>query len=300
MDLYQIRYFLTIADVGNFTKAAEQLFVSQPSLSAGIKKLEKELDATLFERGGRTVLLTPAGHLFQERARAIVAEYQSVRQDLQQLKDKPTLRIATLHSIRGNSIAELISKFHKQYPSVFIELCNGCLPDLQNWLEQGKVDLALTWLREQDDDQNSQFLFHQPLALAVPSNHTFAQIKSACLADLNEQPYIKRLNCEFWQLYPKLFDQAGVMPHMVYASNNEEWVISLIQAGVGMSIMPVWDDLTHITYILMTDLSLSRTIGLQWRRQQNLDVVNWFRSFVVEQDWKVACSSADFMQASTL
>ncbi len=288
MDLYQIRYFLKIAAVGSFTKAAEQLYVSQPSLSAGIKKLEQELDVTLFERGGRGVLLTPAGRLFQDRSRAILAEYQSVRHDLEKLKDCPTLRLATLHSIRGSNMAEIIGAFHQQHPNVTIEICNGYLQDLQNWLAQGQVDLALTWLQEQDDPQNSQFLFHQPLTLAVPQNHVFAQARSICLADLDGQPYIKRLNCEFWRAYPKLFESAGVKPQIVYSSNNEEWAISLIQAGMGMSIMPMWNGLEKVIYVPITDLSLSRTIGLRWRHQQALEAVDWFRSFVVGCDWQVA------------
>ena len=288
MDLYQIRYFLTIADFGSFTKAAEQLYVSQPSLSAGIKKLEQELDTPLFERGGRRVLLTPAGRLFQERAQAILAEYHSIRQDLKKLKDQPTLRIATLQSIRGNSMAEIIGAFRQQHPQVTIEICTGYLQDLQDWLEQGEVDVALTWLRQQDDPQTSQFLFHQPLTLAAPHDHVIAQSKSVCLADLDGQPYIERLTCEFWQAHPKIFKSACVNPQIVYSSNNEEWVISLIQAGMGMSIMPVWTDLTNITYVPITDLSLSRTIGLRWRGQNALDPVGWFRNFVKAHDWKVA------------
>ena len=167
---------------------------------------------------------------------------------------------------------------------MLVSLLNGYLQDLQNCLEQGQVDLALTWLQEQDDPQNS-LLFHQPLTLAVPQNHAFAQARSVCLADLNGQPYIKRLKCEFWQAYPKLFEAAGVKPQIVYASNNEEWAISLIQAGMGMSIMPMWNDLAQVTYVPMTDLSLSRTIGLRWRSQQTLEAVDWFRDFMMGCNW---------------
>jgi len=80
MELYQIQYFLTIAEVGSFNKATEKLFVSQPSLSAGIKKLEKELDIDLFERTGKGVILTSAGKLFQEKAQEIIAQYRSVKE----------------------------------------------------------------------------------------------------------------------------------------------------------------------------------------------------------------------------
>ncbi len=115
-----------------------------------------------------------------------------------------------------------------------------------------------------------------------------AQFKSVCLADLDEQPYIERLTCEFWRAHPKIFKSACVKPQIIYSSNNEEWVISLIQAGMGMSIMPIWTDLRNITYVPITDLSLSRTIGLRWRSQHALETVDWFRQFAKVHDWKVA------------
>jgi len=287
MDLYQIRYFLAIAQIGSFTKAAEQLFVSQPSLSAGIKKLEQELEVTLFERGGRRVLLTPAGRLFQEKAQTILAEYQSVRHDLEKLKEKPTLKIGTLHSVRGYTLARLIGAFRDKYPNVTIELCNGYLQDLQDWLEQGDIDLALTWLREQDSPQTSQFLCHQPLSLAVPPAHPFARSKHLSAADLDGQPYIERLNCEFWRANPKMFESMGVKPKIIYSANNEEWVISLIRAGMGISIMPIWTDLNDIIYVPITELNLKRTVGLKWRGQQVLEAAKWFQEFAAGYDWQI-------------
>lgn len=287
MDLYQIRYFLTIAETGSFTKSAEQLYVSQPSLSAGIKKLEQELSVTLFERGGRRVLLTQAGRLFQEKAQAILAEYQAVRHDLEQFKDCPTLKLGTLHTIRGADLARLIGAFREEYPNVAIELHNGYLKDLQDWLEGGEIDLAITWLRDRDDPQTSISLFHQPLTLAVPQSHPFANYNSIHLTELDNQPYIERLNCEFWRTYPKMFEAVGVKPKMVYAANNEEWVISLIRAGMGMSIMPIWRDLTDVTYVPLVDLSLSRAVGLRWRTHQMSEPVLWFRKFATTHDWQV-------------
>lgn len=287
MDLYQIRYFLAIAEAGSFTKAAEQLFVSQPSLSAGIKKLEQELETTLLERGGRGVLLTPAGRLFQEKAQLILAEYQSVRQDLEKLKDRPTLRLGTLHSIRSRNVAGMLGRFHKQHPNITIEICHGYLETLQTWLEKGEVDIALTWLPEQPS-HNTQLLFHQPLNLAVPCDHPFAGMKSVRLADIDQQPYIERLSCEFWHANPKIFGSDTVQPQIVYSSNSEEWAISLIQAGMGISIMPVWPNLDDVVYVPMTDLSLSRTIGLLWRSKQAQPAVNWFCDFAIADDWQAA------------
>lgn len=289
MNIYQIRYFLAIIEANSFTKAAQKLFVSQPSLSAGIKKLEQELEVTLFDRGGgtRKIILTQAGLLFQKRAQAILTEYQSAYQDLQKLKTKPTIRIGTLHSIRASSIVKIVSIFHKKYPLISITIFNGYLQELRDWLDQGQVDLVITWLPENYTSQTSQFLFHQSLSLAVPKDHIFTGAKSVCLADLEGLPYIERLNCEFWCSYPNMFKSAGIKFNKVYSSNNEEWVIALIQAGLGISIMPIWQDLDNITYLPIVDLSLSRVVGICWRVQKQVNIVKNFVDCAVNYDWQV-------------
>ncbi len=287
MDLYQIRYFLTIAETSNFTKAAERLFVSQPSLSAGIKKLEKELGVVLFERGGRKVLLTPAGHFFLEKAENILKEYQSTLHALKGFKDRPTLKLGTLHTIRGCNLARLIGAYRQKHPHVTIELYNSHLEELQDWLEQGKIDLAITSLGRNDEPKTSQELFQQKLMLAVSPEHPFAQRSSIHLTDLKGEPLIERIHCEIWRAYPHIFEEAGFQPQIVYWADNEEWVISLVQVGLGLSIMPVWQGLTNINYVSVADLSLDRIVGLKWRSQQESEVVDWFRIFAASHDWQI-------------
>lgn len=286
MDLYQIRYFVTIAQTGNFTKAAERLFVSQPSLSAGIKKLERELGVMLFERGGRRVLLTPAGQFFLAKAEAMLKDYQFMLQDIQKFKEQPTLRLGTLHTLRGCDLAELIGAFRSKHRNVAIELHSGYLENLSDWLEAGDIDLAITWLRA-DESKDSLFLFSQQLMLAVFPSHPFAQRPTVPLMDLNGQPYIERLHCEFWRSGPHLFESAGVEPHIVYSANSEEWVISLIQAGLGMSLMPKWRQLSNLIYVPIDNLSIARTIGLKWRNHHASEAVEWFRKFASNYAWQV-------------
>ena len=286
MDLYQIQYFLTISEVGSFNKASEKLFISQPSLSAGIKKLETELEVELFERTGRGIILTSAGKLFQRKAEEILQKYESLRTEIKQFKKQPTLKLGTLHTIRSYDLAQLLAKFSQKYPDVNIEILNGYLPELQNWLEQGHIDLAITWLTE-ENYFNTLPLFDQPFKLAVPNSHPYAKNKSVRLMDLDRQPYINRTNCEFWQSNPTMFSSVGVQPQFVYSSNNEEWVISLIQAGIGMSIMPVWSNLSDVIYIPILDLSLSRVVGLKWRKKQTLDAVQWFQECASDYHWFV-------------
>jgi len=287
MDLSQIRYFLAITKTGNFTKAAERLFISQPSLSAGIKKLEQELGVLLFERGGRKVLLTSEGRFFLEKANNILSEYQSAIHELKGFKERPILKLGTLHTMHGSNLARLIGDLRKERPTLSIKLYNGHLEELDDWLENGKIDIAITSLDRNPDSKTSQVLFQQPLHLAVPSDHALAQRSSIPIITLDGQPYIERTHCEIWRAYPHLFESVGVKPETVYWANNEEWVISLVQVGLGVSLMPVWQEIGDIVFLPISDLNITRVVGLIWRAQQESEVVEYFRAFANSHDWQV-------------
>lgn len=286
MNLYQIRYFLAIAETGGFTKAAERLFVSQPSLSVGIKKLEQELGITLFERGGRRAILTPAGKFFLKKATIILSEYQTTLRELKGFHSQPTLRLGTLRTIRIVSLSRLISAFQAEYSNVLIELLDGTLEELRDWLEQGEIDLALTVLDSREDSKTSLTLFQQRRALAVSANHAFAQRETVRLAELGGQPYIERIHCELWGETSQLFESNSLQPRVVYRADHEEWVISLIAVGLGIAIMPEWQNTPGVVYIPISDLPLRRAIGLVWRTGQDVEVIERFRAFAASHDWQ--------------
>ena len=284
MDLYQIEYFLAIAEYGGFSIAAERLNVTQPSLSNGIKKLEKELGVILFERGGRRALLTPAGQSFVEQAENIRQQYRSALSKIRDFQTRPILKLGVVCTLRISTLSNLVSRFRTQYPHVAIELRDSHRDEIDYWLAEGEIDLALTVLRGNENLKIALNLFQQALRLAVPETHPFAQRDTIPLAELDGQPYIKRINCEFWRESPHIYESDGVHPHIVYIANQEEWVIHLIRAGLGISVMPEWSDVPGIRYVPVEELNLCRTIGLKWRQHQNLELVNLFRDFAGTQD----------------
>ncbi|ERN41612.1 transcriptional regulator [Rubidibacter lacunae KORDI 51-2] len=294
MDLYQVRYFLTIAETGNFSRAAERLYLSQPSLSTGIKKLEQELGVTLFERGGRRTVLTAAGRSFLERATAIVEQYHAALHEMKGFHNQPILRVGVLGTMRVADLADFVCGFQHYHPNVAIELHDGTLDTLREGLEQGDIDVAITVLSlrpssnsaVQDESQTSTTLFRQPLWLAVPPSHSFAQRASIRLAELDGQPFIDRVNCEFFQQECQILSAANVHPKVVYRASHEEWVISLVRAGLGISIMPYWRRLTEITYLPIVDLDFQRTIGIKWRKHQNSDLIEQFCRFASSHNWE--------------
>lgn len=285
MDFNQIQYFLAIAETENFSKAAERLFMSQPSLSNAIKKLEQELGVTLFERGGRRVLLTPDGRFFKKKAEILLQEYQSILNGLRNNTHYPTLKIGTVHTILGSTLARLIDSFRQQNPDIIIELHTGHLEELQRCLETGEIDLSITTLDNYDTPKSSVALIEQPFLLAVPSSHPFALESSINISELNGQPYIDRIHCEIWRARPNWFESMGIEPRIVYFADHEEWVISMIQVGLGVSIMPVWKEVNDIVYVNVSDMTLSRIVGLKWRNGHSSDLVKQFRSVALKHDW---------------
>lgn len=283
MDLYQIRYFLAIAETGSFTKAADRLFVSQPSLSAGIKKLEQVLDVTLFDRGGRRVVLTPAGKLFQKKAKIFLDNYQATLRELREFRDQPVLRLGTLRTIRITCLADLIYTFQQQFPSVLIELVDGSFSELCDQLEQGDVDLVMTVLDGYEAPKTSLALFQQRRVLAVSTNNPLANRATVQLADLDGQPFIDRLHCERYQEFQRLF--TSIQPRIVYRADQEEWVFSLIAAGLGLSIMPEWHDVPGVIFIPIADVPLQRTVGLVWRGSYEAEAIDQFLACASNYNW---------------
>lgn len=285
MDLYQVRYFLTIAETGTFSRAAERLYLSQPSLSAGIKKLEQELGVALFERGGRRTVLTAAGQAFKERATVIMAQYQAALHELKGFNDRPTLKVGVLSTLRVSELADLVHSFQQHYPHVTLEMYDYPADALQDKLPQGEVDVAITVLGPQDDAQTSTLLFTQPLLLAVPARHPLAQRTSVRLSELDGQPYIDRVNCEFFKQECQLLEAQKICPKVVYRASHEEWVISLVKAGLGLSMMPYWRGLTDIVYLPVVDVDFQRRVGVKWRLQCS-EMVEQFCRFATSHNWE--------------
>jgi DNA-binding transcriptional LysR family regulator len=288
MRFEQIQYFLAIVETGNFSRAAEQLLISQPSLSSAIRKLEGELGVILFERGGRRTQLTPPGQVFLEKAQKLLEDYEQLRYQLRDFQEQPILRLGLISTLRIVCISPLIRCFREQYPNVILELHSSHFEGLNHLLANRDIDLAITALLEKKPNPQTTFsLFNQQLQLAVPESHPFAEQKLINLSDLNNQPYIERINCEFWRACPNLYESAGVFPNIIYRADCEEWVISLIQAGWGMSVMPQWQNIPGIVYCSVAGVDLNRTIGLTWNEPNPLEVVEQFRAVAEQQNWQL-------------
>src|SRR6266508_2404781 len=144
MEIHQLRYFVAVADEGNFSRAAAKVRVAQPSLSQQIRKLEAEIGQPLFDRLPRSVVLTEAGRCFLDYARQILASIGDARRCVDELKDAVTgkLAVGAIPTIAPYVLPELIGKFHKDYPEVTLELVEDVTDGITRRVETGELDVA--------------------------------------------------------------------------------------------------------------------------------------------------------------
>lgn len=288
MNLHQIRYFLAVAETGGFTKAAERVLVSQPTLSAGIKKLERDLGVRLFERDRRRVALTAAGARFLDRARAIVAEVGAARAELMDDGDRTRLRLGALRTVPAATLARLVGDFAKAESGVRIEIRDGTEAELDAWLAGRRIDLALTVLGPGAEDAAPQAmpLFRSRLRLALPGDHPLARGGRLRLERLAALPFVVRLHCEFLTESRRRFEAHKVRPHIVCRTDQDERALALAAAGVGGVLVPDRLQGPGLVLVPVVELDLGHTVGLRWRPDGETETVDAFRAFAASHDWR--------------
>lgn len=258
MDLQQIKYFLAVVDFGTFLAASEQAHVSQPTLSAGIRKLEDSLNVKLFNRGSRAATLTSAGELFLAHARQSYNQLMSVKSKLSAEQDK--INIGVLNTIPMDHVAEAIRTYRLTYPYVFIELVVANNKELTSMLQSQKLDLIFTTSHQ--TSKKFTVLFEEHLSIATSAQHPLATHNEVELKQLNKQPFIERINCESWDDVHGFFQKHNIQPYSVCRAENDESILSLVASNLGVSIMPVRDTPYDVRFIQIKDLNIARPIGI--------------------------------------
>ena len=185
--MHQLRYAVAVARTGNFSRAAEQCHVAQPSLSQQIQKLEEELGERLFDRLKREVKLTPAGEVFLRRAVRILEEADAAKREAKDATAllRGTITIGVLPTIAPYLLPGAITAFAEQYPGVEIVVQEDTTAGLLKLALAYEIDLALASRPIKDDRMELRDLFTEELVLALPSNHPLARRRTVKVSDLD-------------------------------------------------------------------------------------------------------------------
>ncbi|WP_134102068.1 LysR family transcriptional regulator [Neorhizobium sp. R1-B] len=241
MNPHQLRTFLAAARFGNLTRAASEANLAQSSLSDQIQSLEQELGVQLFERGRHGVALTPAGHVMQTYATEILALNEEAKNAIRASagNDDQSLTIGTLETIATEKLAAFLPRFRFVHPDIGLTLKIGGSGDLQRWLEDGSIELAITFDRGQKDERFiDRKLSHEPMALIAGVN--FRALPTVTFAGLSELPFIvTQEGCVYRHLFDKAFTEAAVAPPPIATQvDSVATIIRLVAAGTGYGLVP--------------------------------------------------------------
>lgn len=194
MDLRRLEVFVKVAELGSFSRAAETLFLTQPTVSEHIRALEDELGVRLLDRLGRGAAPTPAGHLLLGYARRVLG----LAREAQQAVDQFLGRLSGELVVGGSTIPgeyllpALIGRFKAKYPEILVSLLIGSSRDVSEWVEDGRVEAGVVGAPPASRAVESRELMTDELVVAVSAEHPWATRKAVTLADVRAEPLVLR------------------------------------------------------------------------------------------------------------
>lgn len=239
MEMHQLRYFAKVAELGNITRAAEACFVSQPSLSQQLGKLEQELGQPLFERLGRGVRLTAAGKVFKQYCDQILSLTNDARSRVVDDPDAGHLIVAAIPTIAPYLLPRVLSGFQKQVPRARIEIREDTTQALLRQLNDAVIDLAIVALPIQAEQIEVTPLFTEELVLVMPSQHPLARRQRLTLDTLASEPFVvlNEAHCLTGNILSFCAMQ-DLAPFIAARSHQLLTVLELVRLGHGVSLVP--------------------------------------------------------------
>ncbi|GAB6142487.1 LysR family transcriptional regulator [Methylosoma difficile] len=266
MEMHQIRYFLAVCDHGSFTRAAQFSYVSQPSLTQAIKKLEEELGGELFTRERTGCLLTSLGRIVEPNFRRIYKEAAATKADairFTRLNNIP-LRIGLMTTIGAQRLSPIFGHYQQEFPNIELELIVDNESALLQQLETDILDLVISApLHLLGSPYESTMLYTEKYKVVFNNKHRFNHFSQIELKDIQSEPYLDRLNCELREGLRALCQNQEVNLYAAYRSNSEDWIVNLVRAGLGVALMPEYSlpaNTDDVRYRYLSNPEISRKI----------------------------------------
>lgn len=291
MDFQPLRYFLAVARTGSFVRAADQLGIAQPSLSQQIKKLERELGISLFDRLGRSLKLTAFGESLLLSAERILREVEDARTAIEGLKaeDAGELKVGVIPTVLPYALVKPLAAFQLRFPRVQITLSEAMTDDLVEGLRRGELDLAILALPIRHAEIVCSELFREALFAAVPLNHELAQRDKILLPMLGvEKMLLLREGHCLRNDVLTVCTKAKAQFRQVFESDHLESILRMVAEGYGVSLIP--EKATHgrsDCRFLRFEPHAVRRIGYAMAKgHQSLPVRKVLQQFLKDWDWQ--------------
>ncbi len=267
MEVHQLRYFCAVAKTGNFTRAAEQEHVSQPSLSHQILKLEEELGARLFDRLARKVRLNEFGKAFLPHARIVLRELGEGSATIREMSGDwgGAVRIGAIPTVAPYFLADHLRYFASAHPRIEIHVLEQITSELLAKLHDASIDLAVLALPLSGKELSCHPLLTEPLLAVVPSRHSFANFHVVRMEQIAGEPFLllREGHC-FRETAVAACRRANIRPNVVFESSHFSTILAMVAAGMGISIVPrmAVEHRPEIRFIPLADRQATRTLGV--------------------------------------
>lgn len=281
MTLTELKYIVALAREKHFGRAADACFVSQPTLSVAIKKLEEELNVSLFERGSNEVSLTPVGERVVVQAQRVLEEASAIKAIAQQGKDPLAgpLRVGVIYTIGPYLLPGLVSSMIEKVPSMPLVLQENFTVRLLELLKQGEIDVAVLALPINESGFVIQPLYDEPFIVALPKSHRWALEKNIRSDDLRSENMLLLgaghcFRDQVLGVCPELsrFSQSSEGIQRTFEGSSLETIRHMVASGVGITVLPSSSVPNPVpaesllNYIPLADDDTRRTVALVWRK----------------------------------
>lgn len=269
--MHQLRYFAKVAELGSVTRAAEACFVSQPSLSQQIAKLEHELGQPLFERLGRGVRLTRAGRVFRQYCDQILSLAEDARTRVADDPDSGHLVVAAIPTIAPYFLPRVLSGFLEEVPRARVEIREDTTDVLLRQLAGGDIDLAIVALPIESDQVETTPLFTEELVVAMPARHPLARRRRLAMTDLTSEPFVvlNEAHCLTGNVLSFCSTQ-DMAPFVASRSHQILTVLELVRLGQGVSLIPKMavprGEDAGLVFRRLSGDTPTRTVAAAWRK----------------------------------
>ena len=242
MDNQNLKAFITVAEIGSFSEAADRIYLTQSAISKRIALLEQQIGKRLFDRIARQVSLTEAGNELLPRARRILQEYENALQAINDLSGEAsgTLRLAISHHLGLHRLPPILKQFAQQYPNVTLDIEFMDSEKAYEKILHGESEVAvITLALESHHNINSKKIWNDPLRFICAQDHPLAALKQPALQDLAEYPIIlPGLNTYTGRIIQNLFQKEGIPLKAPMSTNYLETISTMVEIGLGWSVLP--------------------------------------------------------------
>ena len=276
MELHEIRYFLALSRLRNFTRAAEACNVTQPALTRAIQKMEEELDGLLFSRERNNVHLTELGRLVEPHLTEAAARTEAARETAGRFLrlEGAQLSLGIMCSVGPLRFVGFLGRFRAEHPGIDLTLIEGMPDRLCGLLEDGDLDVALMARPEGfPEELRVERLYPEQFVIACSAGHRFAMRNAVAVADLDGESYLSRINCEYRDTLAEICRANGASLVRSFRSEREDWILTMVAAGLGVCFLPEYSasfpgvvGRPFISPAIAREVCLVTVAGRRWSR----------------------------------